>query len=70
MVPDDPSLIEPVEVIAEAALALCTCEPGSITGRVVFTRALLKELGRTPRTLDGTADFEERRLTPAGTPRG
>jgi NAD(P)-dependent dehydrogenase (short-subunit alcohol dehydrogenase family) len=59
MIPDDPSLIEPVEVIAEAAVALCTCPARSLTGRVAFTRALLEELGRKPRTLDGSADFEE-----------
>lgn len=42
---------EPVEWMAEAALALCT--PGAPTGRVAFSGPLLEELGRTPRSLDG-----------------
>ena len=35
---------EPVEVMAEAALALCS--PGAPTGRVTYSRDLLTELGR------------------------
>ena len=48
----EPSMIEPVEAIAEAALALATCEP-SLTGRVTYSLPLLRELGREIRTLDG-----------------
>lgn len=59
LLPDDPALVEPLEVTVEAALALCTCEPGSISGRVVSTRDILGELGRKPRTLDGSAEFSE-----------
>lgn len=59
LLPEDPGLVEPLEVTVEAALALCTCTPGQISGRVAYTRELLRELGRTPRTLDGSADFVE-----------
>src|SRR4029453_12299180 len=59
--PDRPDLIEPVEVMVEAAIALCTGDPRTLTGRVVCSRSLLEELGRTPRTLDGKADFYEER---------
>jgi NAD(P)-dependent dehydrogenase (short-subunit alcohol dehydrogenase family) len=42
---------EPVEWMAEAALALCV--PGAPTGRIAFSGPLLDELGRAPRSLDG-----------------
>jgi citronellol/citronellal dehydrogenase len=41
-VPED--ALEPVEVMAEAALALCSGDPGSLTGRVAYARPLLAEL--------------------------
>jgi NAD(P)-dependent dehydrogenase (short-subunit alcohol dehydrogenase family) len=50
----EPSMIEPIEAIAEAALALATCD-GSLTGRVVYSLPLLRELGREIRTLDGAS---------------
>jgi NAD(P)-dependent dehydrogenase (short-subunit alcohol dehydrogenase family) len=56
---DRPELIEPVELIAEAAVALCTCDPRVLTGRIAYTRPFLKELGISPRTLTGDAPFEE-----------
>src|ERR671910_742179 len=37
--------IEPVESMAEAALALCTGTPDTLTGRIAYSRALLDELG-------------------------
>jgi NAD(P)-dependent dehydrogenase (short-subunit alcohol dehydrogenase family) len=43
---------EPVESMAEAALALCV--PGSVTGRVLLSTPFLEELGREIRTLDGS----------------
>ncbi|GAA3146761.1 SDR family NAD(P)-dependent oxidoreductase [Planomonospora alba] len=46
---------EPEETIAEAALALCTGDPGTLTGRIAYTLSLLAELGRPVRTLDGRA---------------
>ncbi|MHA3021734.1 SDR family NAD(P)-dependent oxidoreductase [Mycobacterium sp. BMJ-28] len=44
---------EPEETIAEAALALCTGDPATLTGRVVYNLSLLVELNRPVRTLDG-----------------
>ncbi len=59
LLPEDPALVEPLEVTVEAALAMCTGAPGAISGRIVTTRQILDELGRAPRTLDGLADFVE-----------
>ena len=36
---------EPVEVMAEAALALCSGDPRTLTGRIAYSQALLDELG-------------------------
>ena len=61
----NPDMVEPVEMMAEAALELCT---GRHVGRVVFSRELLHSVGRSVRSLDGkqilgdaflTADVEE-----------
>ena len=52
VIPDDVPR-EPVEVMAEAALALCSGDPATLTGRVATSRALLAELDRPARTLDG-----------------
>jgi NAD(P)-dependent dehydrogenase (short-subunit alcohol dehydrogenase family) len=41
-VPED--ALEPVEVMADAALALCTGDPGILTGRITYARPLLAEL--------------------------
>lgn len=49
-VPGWPS--EPEETMAEAALALCTGHPQTLTGRVAYSLPLLKELGRPVRSLD------------------
>jgi len=58
MLPEDrPELIEPMEVMVEAALALVTGDARTLTGRVVYSRPLLAELGRTVMTLDGTRPF-------------
>jgi citronellol/citronellal dehydrogenase len=51
----DPSVLEPIEAMAEAAVALCTCDPATMTGRVVYSVRFLEELGRPIRTLDGRA---------------
>ena len=53
VVPDDPSVLEPLEVMSEAALALCTGDPKVLTGRIAFSGPLLEELGRPARSLDG-----------------
>ena len=54
----EPSMIEPVEAMAEAALALCSGDPARLTGRVAYSLRLLEEIGRTIRTLDGRALHE------------
>jgi citronellol/citronellal dehydrogenase len=48
-----PGLFEPVERMAEAALALVSGDPQALTGRVVVSGELLAELGRPVSTLDG-----------------
>jgi NAD(P)-dependent dehydrogenase (short-subunit alcohol dehydrogenase family) len=45
---DHPELVEPVEWLAEAVLALATCDPRRCTGRVLLSRPFLDELGRAP----------------------
>jgi NAD(P)-dependent dehydrogenase (short-subunit alcohol dehydrogenase family) len=45
--------IEPVEAMAEAALALCSRPPEELSGRCVLSLPLLRELGVTVHTLDG-----------------
>ena len=46
-------MFEPLETMAEAALALCSGEPDVLTGRIAFSLQLLLELGRPVRSLDG-----------------
>ncbi len=46
----NPDMVEPVEMMAEAALELCT---GRHVGRVVFSRDLVHSLGLAVRSLDG-----------------
>jgi citronellol/citronellal dehydrogenase len=41
-VPED--ALEPAQVIAEAALALCSRDPAALTGRIAYARPLLAEL--------------------------
>ena len=55
LVPTDPAQVEPVEQMAEAALALCT---GGVTGRVVTSGEILRELGLRARTLDGRRAYQ------------
>jgi len=47
VVPDE-SFLEPIELIVEAALVLCTCDPRETTGRIAYSRPLLDELGLAP----------------------
>ena len=45
--PEDPGqVVEPPEVMAQAALELCRRPPRSLTGRIAYSQALLAELGR------------------------
>jgi hypothetical protein len=48
-------MAEPVEVIAEAALALCTGTVDTLNGRVAYSKVLLDELGRTAQPLDSNS---------------
>ena len=41
-----PDIVEPVELLADAAVVLSTCDPTTMTGRVVYSRPFLTELGR------------------------
>jgi NAD(P)-dependent dehydrogenase (short-subunit alcohol dehydrogenase family) len=44
--PEDPGqVVEPPEVMAQAALELCWRPPRSLTGRIAYSQALLTELG-------------------------
>jgi citronellol/citronellal dehydrogenase len=45
-----PERLEAPEVMAEAAYALCTGDPATLTGRVAYARPLLEELGARPKT--------------------
>ncbi len=45
---EHPELVEPVEWLAEAVLALATCDPARLTGRILFSGPFLDELGRKP----------------------
>ena len=47
-----PSAIEPMETFVEAAIALCTGDPRSLTGRVAYSLSLIVELQRPVRTID------------------
>jgi NAD(P)-dependent dehydrogenase (short-subunit alcohol dehydrogenase family) len=44
---------EPIETLAEAALALCTADPHELTGRVTSSLSFIVEHGIAVRTLDG-----------------
>ena len=46
----NPDMVEPVEMMAEAALELCT---GRHVGRVIYSRDIVHEAGRKVRSLDG-----------------
>jgi citronellol/citronellal dehydrogenase len=50
-----PDLLEPMEQMAEAALALVRGDPAVLTGRIVTSAAILSELGTAVRTLDGSS---------------
>ena len=53
LMPDGDTHVEPLEQMVEATLALATGDPQALTGRVVTSEAILTELGRTIRGLDG-----------------
>lgn len=47
-----PDMVEPVEMMAEAALALCT---GTYVGQVTYSRQLVHALGRMVKSLDASS---------------
>jgi NAD(P)-dependent dehydrogenase (short-subunit alcohol dehydrogenase family) len=49
----DPLLFEPLETMAEAALALCSGDPAVLTGRIAYSLQLLVELNRPVLDLHG-----------------
>ena len=51
-------ILEPVEAMAEAALALCTSHRDGLNGGVHKSLTLLEQLGRPIRTLDGRTLLE------------
>jgi citronellol/citronellal dehydrogenase len=51
-------ILEPVEAMAEAALALCTSDREGLNGAVHKSLPLLEQLGRPIRTLDGRTLLE------------
>jgi NAD(P)-dependent dehydrogenase (short-subunit alcohol dehydrogenase family) len=55
---DVEDLFEPVETMAEAALALCTGDPDVLTGRIAYSLQLLLELDRPVYDLSGTTLVE------------
>lgn len=52
---NDPGILEPIEAMAEAALALCTADRDGLNGRVYKSLTLLEQIGLPIRTLDGRA---------------
>ena len=48
-------MFEPLDTMAEAALALCTADPAVLTGRIAFSLQLLLELRRPVLDLHGEA---------------
>jgi citronellol/citronellal dehydrogenase len=46
---EHPELVEPVEWLAEAVLALATCDPRTCSGRILYSGPFLDEIGRKPR---------------------
>ncbi len=55
---DDQAFFEPIEAMAEAALALCSGCRESLTGRTVYSLNLLEEMGIPVRSLDGTTKLD------------
>ena len=54
----DGVMFEPLETMAEAAVALCTADPDVLTGRIAFSLQLLVELGRSVLDLTGEEPVE------------
>src|SRR6476620_8716403 len=54
LMPGADTHVEPVEQMAEAVLAFATGDPAVLTGRTVTSAAILAELDRPVRNLDGS----------------
>jgi NAD(P)-dependent dehydrogenase (short-subunit alcohol dehydrogenase family) len=54
----DLSVCEPVETMAEAALALCSGNPKTLTGRLAYSLQLLLELNRATKDLRGERELD------------
>lgn len=52
---DDLAHMEPIEAMAEAALALCSRPQATLSGRIALSLPLLREFGIEVRQLDGAA---------------
>jgi citronellol/citronellal dehydrogenase len=55
LMPDTETQVEPLEQMVEATLALATGDAATLTGRIVTSDAILRELDREIRGLDGGA---------------
>jgi NAD(P)-dependent dehydrogenase (short-subunit alcohol dehydrogenase family) len=53
-----PEQTEPLETMVEAALALCTADPETLTGRIAYSLDLLHEIGRITYDLYGEKPIE------------
>lgn len=50
---DVEAVAEPAEVMAEAALALCSGDPAKLTGKITYSQDILRELGTNALELNG-----------------
>lgn len=56
---DELAHMEPIEAMAEAALALCSRPQAALSGRIVLSLPLLRELGVAVMRLDGTTTLPD-----------
>lgn len=62
---DAAAYLEPVEAMAEATLELCSHPPGRLSGRILLSLDLLRELGAIVHTLDGRGPLAGYVIPPA-----
>jgi NAD(P)-dependent dehydrogenase (short-subunit alcohol dehydrogenase family) len=55
----DEVMFEPLDTMAEAALALCTADPAVLTGRIAYSLQLLVELRRPVHSIHGAGLVQE-----------
>lgn len=56
---DEQAFFEPIEAMAEAALALCSRPQATLSGRTAMSLYLLEELGVPVRSLDGLTTLDD-----------